>query len=117
MQGVADIVAADATGEWEVGVRRKRASYKPRSNLITHTKLLGLRISKTSKSSAADCLLSPSGHVLALFTLLNIFSSFCFRMTSAGERPWRPSHETKSFILTSCFTGGCWTRTVTVANP
>jgi hypothetical protein len=26
-------------------------------------------------------------------------------MTSAGERPWRPSHETKSFILTSCFTG------------
>jgi hypothetical protein len=38
-------------------------------------------------------------------------------MTSAGERPWRPSHETKSFILTSCFTGGCWTRTVTVVNP
>jgi hypothetical protein len=41
--------------------------------------------------------------------LPNIFSSFCFSMTSAGERPWRPSHETKSFILTSCFTGGCWT--------
>jgi hypothetical protein len=29
------------------------------------------------------------------FALPNIFSSFCFRMTSAGERPWRPSHETK----------------------
>jgi hypothetical protein len=38
-------------------------------------------------------------------------------MTSAGERPWRPSHERKSFILTSCFTGGCWTTTVTVVNP
>src|SRR6266446_9381869 len=27
------------------------------------------------------------------------------KLTSAGERLWRPSHETKSFILTSCFTG------------
>jgi hypothetical protein len=38
-------------------------------------------------------------------------------MTSAGDRPWRASQETKSFILTSCFTGGCWTITVTVVNP
>jgi hypothetical protein len=63
------------------------------------------------------CLLSLFGHVLARLALPNIFSSFCFSMTSAGERPCRPSHETKSFILTSCFTGGCWTRTVTVAKP
>src|ERR1019366_7557188 len=63
------------------------------------------------------CLLGLFGHVLAWFTLPTIFSSFCFSMTSAGERPWRPSHETKSFILTSCFTGGCWTTTVTVVNP
>ena len=44
---------------------------------------------------AAICEMSSSlfGHVLAWFALPNIFSSFCFRMTSAGERPWRPSGE------------------------
>ena len=49
--------------------------------------------------------------------LLSILSSFCFSVTSAEERPWRPSHEMKSFILTSCFMGGWWTRTVMVVNP
>src|SRR5207253_6289837 len=64
-----------------------------------------------------DYLQSRTFTCYAWFTLPNIFSSFCFSTTSAGERPWRPSHETKSFILTSCFTGGCWTMTVTVAKP
>ena len=44
------------------------------------------------------CLFSLFDHVLAWFTLPNIFSSFCFNMTSAGERPWRPSHRKVSVL-------------------
>ena len=81
-------------------------------------KLLGLRVSEDlGDLLLLICLFRLFDHVLAWFTLPNIFASFCFSMTSAGECPWRPSHETKSFILTSCFTGGCWTTTVTVVNP
>ena len=45
------------------------------------------------------CFLSLFSDVLARGTLPSIFSSFCFNITSAGERPWRPSHETKSFTF------------------
>ena len=96
---------------------RKRLLRKRGNNLSTPTKRPELRVSETSEISSLICFLGVFGHVLAWFTFPNIFSSFCFRTTSAGERPWRPSHETKSFILTSCFMGGCWTRTVTVENP
>ena len=88
------------------------------NNPSSRTKLLGLRVSEDlGDLFLLICLFNLFGHVLGWFILPNIFFSFCFNMTSAGERPWRPSHDTKSFILTSCFTGGCWTRTVTVANP
>jgi hypothetical protein len=33
---------------------------------------------------------------------------------------WQTNEETQSFILTSCFTGGCWTRQIVngrSANP
>ena len=96
----------------------KGTAAKARQQPNTPTKRPRLRVSETSEISFCWFVsLSLFGHVLAWFTLPNIFSSFCFSMTSAGERPWRPSHETKSFILTSCFTGSCWTRTVTVVNP
>jgi hypothetical protein len=49
---------------------------------------------------------SPSvfGHVLAVY-LPNIFSSFCFSMRSAGERPWRPSHGDKALHFNFMFYG------------
>jgi hypothetical protein len=65
---------------------------------------IGKHVQDKNRTAHTKRLSQVLGDGIAL-VLLNILSSFCFSVTSAGERPCRPSHETKSFILTSCFMG------------